>query len=86
MKMNNQADFTEEKMEELNEILQVSEKNKRPITVTYKVGATEKEFTGVYRGYDMSQGALSIYSSEARYTKAIPLMKVVDIVYAEARV
>lgn len=83
---NQQASFTEEKMEEMNEILQVAEKTKRPITVTYRPSTMDRIFTGVYRGFDMTQGALTIYSSEDKFTKVIPLIQVVDIVYAEARV
>jgi hypothetical protein len=75
--------FTEEMMEKMNEIIKVAEKGDRQITILFKQGRLEKEFSGFYRGFDATQRAFRIYSPEHQFVRSIELKYVMDIDYAE---
>jgi hypothetical protein len=78
-----QPAFTEELMEKMNGIIKVAEKGDRQITIFFKQGRLDKEFTGFYRGFDATQRAFRIYSPEHQFVRSIELKYVMDIDYAE---
>lgn len=79
----NTSALTEAKMEEMNEILGVSQKEQRPISITFTRGMTTDTFIGVFRGYDATEGKLNLFNREEGYTRGIQLDRIVDIEYAD---